>query len=377
VREELRKFVTPEIITGRGERSYAGTYARNVGLTRALLVTDPGVLEAGWAGETQAALAEAGVESELFSELTPNPKTAEVEAGAARYREAGCDGVVAVGGGSPIDCAKGIGILATNDGPVRSCEGVDRIGRPIPPLICVPTTAGTGADVSQFAIITDEERRSKMAIVSKAVVPDVSLVDCETTTTMDAELTACTGMDALVHAFEALASNACSTLTTVLALDALPRVFDHLVAATEQPQNLDHRRPMMLASLQAGIAFSNASLGLVHAMAHPLGGYLDLPHGLCNALLLEHVVAYNFDSAAESYTRACERLGLEPSGEALCDAIRELRQRVGLDGKLSAHGVRNEHLPRLAELALTDPCVVTNPRRPNAADVIAIYEQTL
>lgn len=374
---ELRKFVTPEIVTGRGSRDYVGTYAKNVGLTRVLLVTDPGVVEAGWAPQAQAALDEAGVASVLFAGVTPNPKAPEVKAGAERYREAGCDGIVAVGGGSPIDCAKAIGILATNEGPIQRCEGVDQIERPIPPLICVPTTAGTGADVSQFAIITDVERQTKMAIVSKAVVPDVALVDADTTTTMDAELTACTGMDALVHAFEALASNASSALTTLHALDAIPRIFDHLLPAVEKPLAAEHREPMMLASLEAGIAFSNASLGLVHAMAHPLGGYLDLPHGLCNALLLEVVVSFNHDSAPETYRQVSERLGLAPGVEALCAAIRDLRLRLDLRGGLGARGVTREHLPRLAELALTDPCVVTNPRRPSLDDVIQLYERTL
>lgn len=376
---ELRKLVTPEIITGRGARHHVGTYARNLGLKRAMVVTDPGLVTAGWASEIEAALVEAGVEAVLFTESTPNPKTCEVDAGALRYREERCDGIVAVGGGSPIDCAKGIGILATNSKPIQHYEGVDRIERPIPPLLCVPTTAGTGADVSQFAIVTDEARRVKMAMISKALVPDVAFVDAETTVTMDAELTACTGMDALVHALEALVSNASSEITSLFASDAIPKIFEHLAAAVREPENLEQRGPLMWASLEAGIAFSNASLGLVHAMAHPLGGYLDLPHGLCNALLLEPVVAYNHQAATAAYGQAEARLGLArgEGPEALCAAIRGLREQVGLVGGLAAQGVTSAQLPHLAELALADPCIVTNPRRPTLDDIVQLYAEAL
>jgi alcohol dehydrogenase class IV len=171
----------------------------------------------------------------------------------------------------------------------------------MPPVICVPTTGGTSADVSQFVIVTDLELRTKLAIISKSVVPDVSLVDPETLTSMDPFLGACTGMDALVHAVEAFVSNAHSPLTDLHALHAVELIYKNLAASLRDPANLELRAPVMLGSLEAGLAFSNASLGAVHAMAHSLGGYLDLPHGECNAMLLQHVAAFNYQSASERY----------------------------------------------------------------------------
>lgn len=192
-----------------------------------------------------------------------------------------------------IDCAKGIGVASTNRKHMLEFKGVDHVPIPGPPFIAIPSTAGTSADVSQFAIINDTDRRCKFAIISKSVVPDVALIDPTTTTTMDPYLTACTGMDALVHAIEAFVSTAHSPLFDIHALEAIRLVCKHLPFAIRNPQDAEARGGMMLASLEAGLAFSNASLGAVHAMAHSLGGYLDLPHGECNVLLLDHVVAFN------------------------------------------------------------------------------------
>jgi alcohol dehydrogenase class IV len=209
---ELRKFLAPEFLFGIGARYQAGRYARNLGSSRVLLVSDPGVIAAGWTSQVRNSLEEEGLETVLFSGLTPNPKAQEVTRGVEIYRQADCDTIVAVGGGSPIDCAKGIAVVTANGGSILDYEGVDMISEPGPPLLCIPTTAGTAADLSQFAIITDQARRCKIAIISKAIVPDLSLIDPEMTTTMDPFLTACTGMDALTHAIEAAVSNAHSPL---------------------------------------------------------------------------------------------------------------------------------------------------------------------
>jgi alcohol dehydrogenase class IV len=266
-----------------------------------------------------------------------------------------CDLVVAVGGGSPIDCAKGIGIVLSNGGTILDYVGVDRIRAPMPPLICIPTTGGTSADLSQFAIITDLDRRAKFAIISKAVVPDVSLVDPLTLTTMSAELSAQTGMDALVHAIEAYVSLGRSDLTDLHALEAI-----------------DLRAKVMRGSLTAGLAFSNASLGAVHATAHGLGGLLDLPHGECNAQLLEHVVGFN-------YSKAPDLSGASPSavGKAVQQEIRRFKRAVGLDRTLSADGVHRSDVPELASRAILDPTLITNPRPANRRDLEVIYEESL
>jgi len=380
----LRKFVAPEVVHGEGSRLLAGSYARRLGLARCLLVSDAGVVAAGWAGEVEATLREAGLDVVLFAEVSPNPRDHEAMAGARVYREQQCDGLLAVGGGSVIDCAKGIAIVSSNAGHILDYAGVDRVAMPMPPLLCVPTTSGTAADVSQFAIINDVARRTKVAIISKAVVPDVALIDPLPLTTMDASLTACTGMDALCHAVEAYVSNASSELTDLHALAAVRLIARSLRRAMEQPTDLGARCDMMMASTQAGLAFSNASLGAVHALAHSLGGYLDLPHGECNALLLPHVVDYNHREAADRYGELGRALGLlvdraraTDSRDVLVDGLVGLRRSLGIEGGLAARGVRADDVGPMAVKALADPCNATNPRHPALGDLEAIYREAM
>ena len=383
-REHLRKFMAPEFVFGNGSRDLAGQYAVNYGIRRLLLVTDEGLIRAGWVRDMEQTLREHGLEYVLFSEITPNPRDYEVMRGVTVYHERGCNGILALGGGSPMDAAKGIGIVAANGGEINEYEGVDEVPAPIPPLICVPTTAGTSADVSQFAIIGDTNRKTKMAIVSKAVVPDVALIDPFMTTTMDSALTAATGLDALTHAVEALASNAKSPVTDLNALEAVALVFRHLEAALRDPMDLVAREGMMLASLFAGLAFSNASLGAVHAMAHALGGLLDLPHGQCNAILLSHVMAENFDAATEPYLRMGNRLGLFREGMSLAEkkdsllfAVQDLVRRAGVTQGLGDLGMKRDSLPDLVGNAMNDACLVTNPKSLSPEELQAIYEATL
>ncbi len=381
---ELRKFVVPEFVYGLGALEQIGRYARNFGATKALVVTDPGIVRAGWTGSALASLAAEGIGTEVFQEVTPNPKAREVGAGVRRYRDAKCDIIVAVGGGSPMDCAKGIGIAHANDADVLRFEGVDEVALPGPPLICVPTTAGSSADVSQFAIISDEARAVKVAIISKMVVPDVALIDPETTTTMPAELTAATGLDALVHAIEAYVSNASSPTTDLHALAAIPLLSRNLVNAIGDPGNLSLRHPMMYGSLLAGMAFSNASLGLVHAMSHSLGGLLGLPHGMCNALLLDRVVEFNYAAASERYERVAQAMGLDvldaPAAQRkslLLAAIADLRRRAGIDGTVGTLGVKPADIPQLASNTAHDPCLATNPRRASLLEIEGIFRNAL
>ncbi len=374
--ENLRKFVAPEFITGIGARKRVGQYASNLGLSKALVVTDQGVHAAGWVDEVLTELDAAGVEHSLFMGLTPNPKDFEVHSGVQVYNSSNCDGIVAIGGGSVLDCAKGIGIISTNGGTILDYEGVDTIQSPCPPLICIPTTSGTSADVSQFAIIRDSSRLVKMAIVSKALVPDVSLIDPVTTLTMSDTLTAHTGLDALTHACEALVSNASSSITTVHALEAVRLIRQSLRTAYTKGDDINARSAMMLGSLHAGLAFSNASLGAVHAMAHALGGLYDLPHGVCNGILLPYVIEYNYPEAKEHYDRACRRMA--PDKEANCAnliaAIRELMQAVGLTETLKDFNVKQSDFYSLSELALQDACMATNPRIPKIDDIIGIFD---
>ncbi len=380
----LRKFVAPEFVFGCGSRRLAGQYAANFGGWRVLLVSDAGVVAAGWAAEVRASLEAAGLQVEEFTAVSPNPRTDEVMAGIEVYRRHGCDVIVAVGGGSPMDCAKGISILSTNGGNIRAFEGVDKVERPGAPLICIPTTAGNSADVSQFAIITEPRQRRKLAIISKAVVPDVSLIDPETTTTMDPQLTVFTGLDALVHAVEAFVSLAHSPFLDLHSLEAVRLVRAHLPTARQYPDDLDAREQIMRAALHAGIAFSNASLGAVHAMSHSLGGAFDLPHGESNALLLEHVTAFNYSAAPERYDRIGEALGLDLRGmaakakaDALFTAIRDFKAALGIAEGLRHRGIAHSDIGELSRNALGDACIVTNPRRAGQRDVEVIFEEAL
>jgi len=376
-RYEMRKFVAPEFIFGIGARHRAAFYAQNMLARRVLVVTDPGVTAAGWPEQLLDSLDETGIAATVFDAITPNPKDHEVMAGAQRYRDAGCDVIIAIGGGSVIDCAKGIGIVSANGGHILDYEGVDRIPRPGPPLICIPTTAGTSADISQFAIINNTGKRYKIAIISKSVVPDVALVDPETTTTMPPRLTACTGLDALTHAVEAFVSTASSPVVDVHALAAIALVRDNLPRVIAEPTDTEARENMALASLQAGLAFSNASLGAVHAMAHSLGGYLDLPHGESNALLLDHVIRFNHGAAGGRYAPIARAFDVADDGEMLARAIDALRSRCGIEAGLGRRGVTHGVIDELAPWAAKDACLFTNPRQASVADIKTIYAEAL
>lgn len=380
----LRKFVAPEFVFGIDARKLAGRYAKNFGARKVLVVTDPGVVSAGWTYDVLVFLREAGVEYAVFSSVTSNPKTEEVRAGAEIYQREGCNAIVAVGGGSPMDCAKGIGIVSTNNLDILEFEGVDKVGLSTPPLICIPTTAGSAADVSQFAIITDVRRGVKFAIISKMIVPDVALIDPVTTTTMPAELTACTGMDVLCHAIEAFVSTAHSSITDLHALQAIRLVMENLLPAIHEPDNMVLRGMMMQACLDAGLAFSNASLGMVHAMAHALGGLLDAPHGKCNAILLPYVIAFNYEEVPCRYGEIAKAMGLEVKGKApaevlsdIVSALGRLNEAAGISVSLGSLGVRRDVIPELAKKAMNDPCIYTNPRQPQLQDIESIYEKAL
>lgn len=381
---QLRKFVSPEIIFGAGCRHNVGNYASTFGARKVLVVSDPGVVAAGWVADVEASLAAQGIDYRLFTQVSPNPRVEEVHQGADVYRAEGCNVIVAVGGGSPMDCAKGIGIVVAHGRSILEFEGVDTIRVPSPPLILIPTTAGTSADVSQFVIISNQTERMKFSIVSKAVVPDVSLIDPETTLSMDPFLSACTGIDALVHAIEAFVSTGSGALTDPHALEAMRLISGNLVEMIANPDDIGRREKIMLGSMQAGLAFSNAILGAVHAMSHSLGGFLDLPHGMCNAALVEHVVAFNYNAAPERFRVVAETLGLDVRGlnqtqtrQRLVEHLVAFKRSVGFADTLSLHGVSVSDIPFLSRHAMEDPCILTNPRESSQRDVEVVYAEAL
>ncbi len=381
---ELRKFVAPEFVFGPDARIMAPRFIRNLNLRRVLVVTDPGIIEAGWVSELTGLLNNEHIGYVVFSGVTPNPKAEEVMAGAEVYQAESCDAILAIGGGSPMDCAKGIGIVSSNKRHILDFEGVDQVTVPGPPLICLPSTGGTSADVSQFAIITDTERKVKIAIVSKTVVPDVALIDPVMTTTMDAELTACTGMDALVHGVEAYVSNASSPITDLHALEAIRLITQNIVQAVQSPKDFGRREKMMLGSLHAGLAFSNASLGAVHAMAHSVGGFTDAPHGELNTILLRHVIDYNFSAVPVLYMEIGKAMGVVREGAPddsvkykILNKLSNILNEIGFENSLKDLGVKKEDIPELARNAMSDACIVTNPRKLSQKEIEAIFENAL
>lgn len=380
----LRKFVMPEVVFGKGARKLAGQYAEKFSLKKVLLVTDKGIIENGWVEDVVKSLGELGIEYILFTELTPNPKDFEVMMGADTFKNNRCDGIIAIGGGSPMDLAKGVGIISTNGGMIVDYKGVDMITKAIPPMIFIPTTAGTSADVSQFGIISDTKKKIKVAIVSKNIIPDVALIDYETTLTMDNYLTACTGIDAFTHAIEAYVSKASSPLTDIHAMEAINIIYNYLPLIIKEPDNLQYREKLMFASMEAGFAFSNAILGAVHAMAHSLGGLLDLPHGECNGILLNHVVDFNYSSTPDKFNKISEIIGIKMHNYnsqekklILFDKLQELKESVGIIKSLKELGVRESDIPLLAHNALNDACIITNPREAAKEDIEKIFYKAM
>ncbi|AWK73591.1 alcohol dehydrogenase [Rhodococcus oxybenzonivorans] len=384
VTDRLVKFHAPEIVFGVGSMVEAAHAVLRLGGSRPMLVTDPGLIDAGWAAELQDQLREQGLTPVVWSALTPNPKDHEVAAGHEAYQEGGCDVLIALGGGSVIDATKGIAVLAANGGNILDYEGVDQATSPIPPLVMVPSTSGTGADVSQFCIVTDTARGTKITIIGRALVPDVTVIDPRLLTTMPEWLNAATGLDALTHGIEAFVSLAHNPLTDHHALRAIGLVTDTLVHTIEDPLEMEPRAVMAQASLEAGLAFTNAILGAAHAMSHQVGGLLDLPHGVINGVLLPHVIRFNAASDAAPFVAIAAALGLEEhrgtpeeAALAVADRVERLAREVGVPRGLGQLGVRDTDLPRLAEFALRDACMSTNPRTATHQQMVALFRTAM
>ena len=380
----LLKFHAPEIVFGIESMAEAAHAALRLGALRPLLVTDPGLTEAGWVDELVGHLRAQAVDARVWSAVTPNPKDHEIAAGYRYYREHGCDVLIALGGGSVIDAAKGVAILAANGGDILDYAGSDKATMPIPPLVVVPTTSGTGADVSQFCIVTDTTRNTKITILGRALVPDVTVIDPRVLTTMPEWLNAATGLDALTHGIEAFVSLGHNQLTDHHALRAVVMVTDNLVSTMDTPNDMGARVLMAQASLEAGLAFTNAILGAAHAMSHQVGGLLDLPHGVINGVLLPHVIRFNAEIDPVPYATIAQCLGLVdarvPATEAACalaDRVQKLAADVGVPRGLADIGVRVDDLPTLAANALDDACMTTNPRPADERQMEALFRAAM
>ncbi|MCP1293061.1 MULTISPECIES: L-threonine dehydrogenase [Chromobacterium] len=370
-------FIPCVNLMGAGCLQQAVETMRGYGYRKVLMVTDAGLVKTGLAGRVTELLGGVGIATVLFDGVHPNPTTANVGAGLALLREHGCDAVVSLGGGSPHDCAKGIALVAANGGKIQDYEGVDKSAKPQLPLVAINTTAGTASEMTRFCIITDESRHIKMAIVDKHTTPVLSVNDPETMAGMPAGLTAATGMDALTHAVEAYVSTIATPITDACALKAVTLIAGHLRRAVRNGMDMEAREQMAYAQFLAGMAFNNASLGYVHAMAHQLGGFYDLPHGVCNAVLLPHVQAYNAKAAGQRLADVGAALGVEASAEAAIAAIRQLAADVGIPAGLTQLGVKEEDIPELAANALKDACGLTNPIQASHEEICAIFKAAL
>ncbi|NDJ55795.1 L-threonine dehydrogenase [Enterobacteriaceae bacterium 4M9] len=378
-------FYIPSVnVIGQHSVKDALDFIADRGFRRALIVTDRGLAGLKVPAALCRELTQRGVGSIVYDETHPNPTTANVEAGLELLRQNECDCVISLGGGSPHDCAKGIALVATNGGDIRDYEGVDRSALPQLPMVAINTTAGTASEMTRFCIITDEDRHIKMAIVDKHVTPLMSVNDPELMMGMPPSLTAATGMDALTHAIEAYVSTAATPITDACALKAISMIAQSLPMAVEHGDNQAAREAMAWAQFMAGMAFNNASLGYVHAMAHQLGGFYNLPHGVCNAVLLPHVQSFNSKVAAERLRDCASAMGVPVKGmdaaqgaEACIDAIKALASRVKIPAGLSELGVKEEDIPVLATNALNDACALTNPIQASHEEIMGIFRTAM
>ena len=378
-------FYIPSVnIIGSGSLVSAMDTMRDYGWRRALIVTDAVLNKMGMVADIQNALQERDIVSVVFDGTHPNPTTANVAAGLKILKENNCDCVISLGGGSPHDCAKGIALVAANGGDIRDYEGVDRSAKPQLPMIAINTTAGTASEMTRFCIITDEVRHIKMAIVDKHVTPVLSVNDSSLMVGMPKSLTAATGMDALTHAIEAYVSTAATPITDACALKAMTMIAENLAYAVEDGSNAAAREAMAYAQFLAGMAFNNASLGYVHAMAHQLGGFYDLPHGVCNAILLPHVQTFNCKVAASRLRDCAQAMGVDVSqmtteqGARACIAeIRSLARQVNIPAGLRDLNVKEADFPILATNALKDACGFTNPVQATHDEIMAIYRAAM
>ncbi|MGH3435136.1 MAG: iron-containing alcohol dehydrogenase [Sciscionella sp.] len=380
----LAKFHAPEIVFGPHALAELGHSAGRLGARRPFLVTDPGLLEAGWVEEALKHLQGAGLTPVTWHDVTPNPKDREIESAYEAYVGAGCDVIIGLGGGSVIDAAKGVAILSGNGGRILGFAGVDKVVNPIPPLVMVPSTSGTGADVSQFCVVTDTVRFIKVTIISRTLVPETSIIDPRLLTTMPEWLCAATGLDALTHAIEAFVSRAHNPLTDQHALHAAQLVTGNLVQSMLHPTRTEPRLGMAQGSLEAGMAFTNAILGATHAMSHQVGGLLDAPHGVVNGVLLPHVIRYNAMRFPDRYLPLAAAAGIDTSripadvaAELLAQRVRDLADTVGVPRGLATLGVREEDIQRLSRTTMSDACLATNPREATVEEIASIFRGAL
>lgn len=383
----IHRFILNEVsYFGPGSRKELPEVVERMGGKKALVVTDKGLIQFGVAKMVTDVLDEAGIPYDVFSEVKPNPTVTNVQDGIKACKESGADFLIAIGGGSAMDTAKGIGIVMTNPefGDIVSLEGCAPTKHKSLPIIALPTTAGTAAETTINYVIIDETKKKKMVCVDPNDIPACAIIDAELMYSLPKGLTASTGMDALTHAIEGFITKGAWELSDMFEIEAIRLIHRYLKTAVFEPTNPEGRNGMAVAQYVAGMAFSNVGLGLVHGMAHPMGSLFDVPHGVANALLLPTVMEFNMDSCLDKYPVIARSLGVDISGmdkkeasKAACDAVRQLAIEVGIPQHLSELGITEKDIPLLAEQAFTDVCMPGNPREVTLEDIISLYKKVL
>ncbi len=389
--EQVNGFFIPSVtLIGIGASKEIPVKIRALGGKKPLIVTDRGIVGAGILKQITDLLDDAKMKYAVYDKTIPNPTDANVAEGVEFYKKGKCDSLITLGGGSSHDCGKGVGLVIANGGKIHDYEGVDKSSNPMPPYIAVNTTAGTASEMTRFCIITDLSRKVKMAIIDWRVTPGIALDDPLLMMGMPPALTAATGMDALTHSVEAYVSTIATPMTDACAEKSIELVFQFLRRAVANGQDIDAREGMCYAQYLGGMAFNNASLGHVHAMAHQLGGFYDLPHGECNAILLPYVEEFNLIARIDRFVKMAEIMGENVEGlsprdaaEKCLSAIRKLSEDVGIPaglielGKRYGKNVSAKDIDTMTANAQKDACGFTNPRRPTDDDVRAIYKAAL
>jgi len=369
---------------GAGSRAVLADEIKKRGLKKVFVVTDKDLVRFGVVAKVTDMLDMEKIEYNIFSDIKQNPTVVQVKEGVKAFIQSGFDVIVAIGGGSSIDTAKAIGIIVANPefSDVVSLEGVANTKNKSVPIIALPTTAGTAAEVTINYVITDEENVKKMVCVDPNDIPVLSIVDAELMLSLPPGLTAATGMDALTHAIEGYITKGAWEMSDMFELKAIEMIAKHLPIVVENPSDVVARDGMAVAQYIAGMGFSNVGLGLVHGMAHPLGAYYDIPHGIANALLLPVVMQYNAESSIDKYVDIARAMGVkvdnlspQKAAQAAVDAVKSLATRVGIPERLRDLNVKEEDLERLAKSAFEDVCTPGNPREVKLSEISDLYKK--
>lgn len=383
----INRFILNEVsYFGPGSRKELPGVLQRLQLKKALVCSDKGLIKVGTTKMVTDILDEAGIPYEIYSEIKPNPTVTNVKQGVEAFKASGADCIIAIGGGSSMDTAKGIGIVSNNPefSDIVSLEGCAPTKHKSVPIIALPTTAGTGAEVTINYVIIDEEKQKKMVCVDPNDIPAVAIIDAELMYSLPKSLTAATGMDALTHAIEGYITKGAWALSDMFEIEAIRMINENLVTAVEEPRNPKGREGMALAQYVAAQAFSNVGLGLVHGMAHPMGALFDIPHGVANALLLPTIMEFNMPKCIEKFGVIARTMGVDTTGmtpeeaaQAACDAVRTLAIKVGIPQHLTDLGIQESDIPALSAQAITDVCTPGNPRDVTEADIQELYKKVL